>query len=111
MGYVSYKQNKDTFWIYILQTYKNYQHNGIGFALLNCLEYMAYLDNISLIEGIFFPKNEFAKPLYDKCGYKIGQKKSTPTIYKIINKREIENNIVPNISAGNTSTKEIELGF
>ena len=110
MGCINFRQENDKFWIYILQIYEKHQNKGIGYALLNCLEFLAYLKDIKVIQGKFCPRNEFAKPLYDKCGYLMDtEKKSYPIIYKTINKNEIENKILPNIHNGNTAKQETEM--
>lgn len=71
MGFLTYKINRSNVWLNFVGTSKKYQHQGVGTALIKTFEYEIYKKGQRFIEGKYYPKNEFAKPLYDKNGYDI----------------------------------------
>ena len=71
MGFLTYKINSRNVWLNFVGTKKQYQHQGVGTALLKAFEYETYAKGVTYIEGKYFPKNEFAKPMYDKNGYSV----------------------------------------
>ena len=71
MGFLTYKISRGKVWLNYVTTSKKYQHQGVGTALIKTFEYEIYNRGLRFIEGKYFPKNEFAKPMYDKNGYEI----------------------------------------
>ena len=77
LGFINFEIKNNKVWIYKIETNPNFFHQGIGTALLNTMEYIAMLNNISRVEGKYYPTNEYTKPFYEKYGYYIpNQKKS-----------------------------------
>ena len=60
-------------WLNSISTEPEFQHMGVGKALLQLCEYFSSLHNVGLIHGIYLPLNEHAAALYDKNGYDIVQ--------------------------------------
>lgn len=101
MGYATFKLKRqrflDSIWLYKIETNKEYAHKGVGSAVINLLEYFAYQNRAHTVEGKYFPKNEFAKPFYDKFGYSIEKEGYETYIYKTLDFKTIKQNIEPNI--------------
>lgn len=76
-------------WLRKIETYKNYQNQGVGKALIDVLEYFALKRNVCYIEGKFYPENEYAKPFYLKNGYKIYKEDYETFVGKYLDKEEI----------------------
>ena len=85
-------------WLYKIQTYEQYQHQGVGSALLSAMEYFAYIQNISLIEGKYYPDNQFAEPFYEKYGYSIYSEDYFTGVGKRIDFEKFEQETLPNIN-------------
>lgn len=60
-------------WLQYIETKEKYAHSGIATAMIQIVEYFAYKNHVEEIEGKYYPKNEFAKPFYEKNGYDIDQ--------------------------------------
>ena len=77
MGKITFKigrkDRSNETWIYNIDTEPAYQHMGVGSTLLKLCEYMTSCRDIKTIRGRFFPFNEYARPMYEKNGYKIEQ--------------------------------------
>ena len=75
MGYINFKDTsiygKRCFWLYKIDVNENFQHQGVGQALLYAMEYTAIVKRVFKIMGKFYPTNEYAKPFYIKNGYEI----------------------------------------
>ena len=71
MGFLTYKITRGKVWLNYVETKPKYQHQGVGSALIKTFEYEVYGKGLRFVEGKYFPKNEFAKPMYDKNGYEI----------------------------------------
>lgn len=102
MGYATFKlkRNKyqDSIWLYKIETYPKYAHTGVGTATINLLEYFALQNRVQVVEGKFYPENEFAKPFYNKYGYSIDREDYETYIYKTLDYKRIKENIEPNIT-------------
>ena len=62
------------------------------------LEYFALQNRAQVVEGKFYPENEFAKPFYNKYGYSIDKEDYETYIYKTLDYKRIKENIEPNIT-------------
>ena len=102
MGYATFriKRNRyqDSIWLYKIETYPKYAHTGVGTATINLLEYFALQNKAQVVEGKFYPENEFAKPFYNKFGYSIDREDYETYIYKALDYKKIKENIEPNIT-------------
>lgn len=102
MGYATFriKRNRyqDSIWLYKIETYPKYAHTGVGTATINLLEYFALQNRAQVVEGKFYPENEFAKPFYNKFGYSIDREDYETYIYKTLDYTKIKENIEPNIT-------------
>ena len=85
MGEISFviKQNKT--WIYNIYTEKEFQHRGVGQALLDICEFCSALNDVKKIEGLYCPSNAYAYNFYEKNGFIFENKR-----YEIIIKKEID---------------------
>ena len=105
MGYVTFKTKRETrgntIWINKIETYEQFAHRGVGTAVIQLLEYFAYKNNISYMEGKFYPDNEYAKPFYEKLGYTIEKEYYETFVYKLLDFKEIKTQIAPNITKYN----------
>ena len=97
MGKINFKIKDRETWIYSIYTEEKYQHMGIGKALLEICEYLSSLKRVKLIEGKFFPTNEYARPLYEKNGYSINKESYETFITKHINAKETRNRLADKI--------------
>lgn len=77
MGFVNFGFTKiygeRSVWIYKIETYENFQHQGVGQALLWAMEYFACSKRVLKVIGKFYPENKFAKPFYEKNKYLISK--------------------------------------
>lgn len=73
MGYITYKfiPKERLAWLCKIETYENYQHQGVATALLSFFEHEVRSKRYFRIEGKYYPTNDFAKPFYQKMGYSI----------------------------------------
>ncbi len=73
MGYATFSVNKKErkVWLRKIETYSGYQNLGVAKAILDVLEYFTVQNRLCMIEGKFFPDNEFARPFYEKNNYDI----------------------------------------
>lgn len=114
MGYATFKIKNSSFsksiWLYKIETYNRYTHKGVGTAVNNILEYFAYKNKVLFIEGKFYPENKFAKPFYEKYGYKIEKDYYDTLVYKTLNYQWIEKEIAPKIKeyCENTIIQDLE---
>ncbi len=114
MGYLTFKIKHESYaniiWLNKIETYKKFAHQGVGTALIQLLEYFAYKNNINYIEGKFYPDNEYAKPFYEKYGYKIEKEYYETFVSKRLEfdkiKKEIEPNLIKDITKVNQQTIE-----
>ena len=101
LGYLTFKaKSKPYRHIYInkIKNKSSQQRKGIGSALIQALEFIAYVKNIPQIEGKFYPENEYAKPFYEKHGYKIQKEYYEVEILKQLDFEKIKAEIEPKIS-------------
>ena len=85
MGRISFKIEDDETWIYSINAYDEYQHMGVGQALLDACEYISCKNGVRRIRGKYFPSNEYAKPFYEKNDYIITKEYYDTFIVKFIN--------------------------
>ena len=73
MGFATFsiKKKDRSVWLRKIETNPQYQNLGVAKAILDVLEYFAVDNRLCLIEGKFYPDNEFAKPFYKKNNYDI----------------------------------------
>ena len=90
MGFLTYKIMSDGIWVLKLETYEEYQNKGVASALMDLLEYECKKNCKDVIEGKFYPSNQFAKPFYENRGYLIEHETYGQTIFKYIPKNETE---------------------
>jgi len=81
---ISKANRNPSIWIYKIATYKDYQHLGLGKIMLDTVEMFAMQRRINIIEGKFYPDNEYAEPFYIKNGYSIDRDYNTSEIYKYL---------------------------
>ena len=85
MGYLTFKMNAgQKAWIYYVYTNEKFYHQGVGRALLQTFEKIAFENGIRFVEGKFYPENQYARPLYNKTGYKIERDGYETLIYKTL---------------------------
>lgn len=77
-------------WIYKIETYEPFQHRGLGKMMLQTVEQVARQHRIKVVEGKFYPYNEYAEPMYKKNGYMIEYEDITTTIFKYISLEKTE---------------------
>ena len=70
-AYFSVNRKERKLWLRKIETKPKYQNLGIGKALLDTLEYFTIQNRLCVIEGKFYPDNEYARPFYLKNGYDI----------------------------------------
>jgi len=58
-------------WLNLIEVPDECQHRGIGGSLITIFEYICVKMRSYNIEGRYYPKNNYAKPFYDKYGYDI----------------------------------------
>ena len=58
-------------WLQYIETKEQFAHKGVATALINIMEYISYNNRVDKVEGKYYPKNEYAKPFYEKNGYDI----------------------------------------
>ena len=95
MGYVTFKVDSTGFcsrkiWIYKIKTKEQFAHSGVGTALIYALEYFACKNNISYIEGKYYPENNAAVKFYEKYGYIIDREDYEQYINKYIDKTKVQ---------------------
>lgn len=73
MGYANFTIKDDgTVWLYHIKTDEKYYHQGVATVLINAMEYFAVTGyRAKMIEGKFYPENEFAEGFYNKNDYDI----------------------------------------
>lgn len=73
MGFLNFNIKDDNrIWLWKIETKQEFQHQGIGQALLDTMEYFAAThSSAKTVEGKYYPLNEYAKPFYEKNNYKI----------------------------------------
>lgn len=84
MGLLTFNARNGRAWIYNVSTRPQYQNIGVGRTMLVVFESFLSAKKITLIEGKFYPTNEFAKPLYENLGYKIEKDGYETMLYKIV---------------------------
>lgn len=99
MGSATFKiyDSKKTTWLFKIETKKEYQHMGIGQALIDIVEYISCLNHMQRIEGRYFPDNEHAKPFYKKNNYEIYKEGYDSFILKNLDRKHIFTDIEPRI--------------
>ena len=70
-AYFAIIRNERKVWLRKIETKPEYQNLGIGKALLDTLEYFTIQNRLCVIEGKFYPDNEYARPFYLKNNYDI----------------------------------------
>lgn len=85
MGRINFKVDFNKAWIYSIKTFDEYQSRGVGQALLDACEYISCKNGVKCIQGKYYPSNEYAKPFYEKNGYKITKEYYETFIIKYIN--------------------------
>lgn len=58
-------------WLQYIETKEKFAHQGVATAMINIMEYVSYKNHVDRVEGKYYPKNEYAKPFYEKNGYDI----------------------------------------
>lgn len=81
---ISKANRSQSIWIYKIATFDKFQHKGLGKVMLDTIEMFAKDRKINVIEGKFYPDNEYAEPFYIKNGYSIERDYSTSEIYKYL---------------------------
>ena len=73
MGFATFliKKSERKVWLRKIATNPEYQNLGVAKAILDVLEYFTVQHRLCVIEGKFYPDNEFAKPFYQKNNYDI----------------------------------------
>lgn len=73
MGFAvfSVKKQDRKVWLRKISTKPEYQNLGVAKAMLDVLEYFTVQHRLCMIEGKFYPDNEYAKPFYQKNNYDI----------------------------------------
>ena len=95
MGTISFliKRKDHTVWLRKIETNPKYQHQGVGQALLDTLEYFTIQKRLCLIEGKFYPDNEFARPFYLKNNYSIDKDGYDTFVSKYLSHDKIADNL------------------
>lgn len=75
-------------WLEKIFVEEKYRFLGVGQVLLDLMEYISSLKNISFIEGRFYPENTYAEKFYKKNNYSIGYG-TWDFIYKNLNIKKI----------------------
>ena len=84
-GEITFKIYADRTWIYNIHTEEKFQHIGVGQTLLDICEYISAKKRVYIIEGKYFPRNDYAQPFYKKNGYSIDKDDYDLQIYKRLN--------------------------
>lgn len=73
MGFAvfSVKKQDRKVWLRKISTKPEYQNLGVAKAMIDVLEYFTVQHRLCMIEGKFYPDNEYAKPFYQKNNYDI----------------------------------------
>ena len=95
MGSISFliKRKDRLVWLRKIETRPEYQHQGVGQALLDTLEYFTIQKRLCMIEGKFYPDNEFARPFYIKNNYSIDKDGYDTFISKYLSHDKIADNL------------------
>jgi len=104
MGELSFLINNCSAFLYTISTKQEFQHMGVGQALLDVFEYISAKQRCFHIEGQYFPQNIFAKPFYLKNNYYIDQECNASYIYKFLDADLTLARIEPNIIRENELT-------
>lgn len=104
MGYATCLLKEDSLWLYKIETYEKFAHQGVGSALLDIVEFLAMQNRRKTVDGKYYPLNEFAKPFYEKHGYFIPNQKGgwddydeTWHMFKDLDFKKIKSEISRNI--------------
>ena len=91
MGYINFSLNPQLqrTWLWRIETYEPFQHQGIATALLSFMESESISRRYFCVEGKYLPTNEYAKPFYEKLGYDIDYEGYSEFIWKSLYKQEI----------------------
>ena len=81
---ISKANRNPSIWIYKITTFEHYQHRGLGKVMIDTVEMFAKQRRINVIEGKFYPDNEYAEPFYIKNGYSIERDYNSSEIYKYL---------------------------
>ena len=108
-GTATFKKNGNKIWLYKIKTNEEFQHQGIGGAVIDTLELFAMKNNCHYIEGKFFPENEHAKQFYENRGYDIYKDNYETYIYKMLDFEKIKQEIEPSIKNYSVINIEHEL--
>ena len=75
--------NKKRVWLYSIGTSDNYKKFGLGSKLMQTMEYVALKNNVTHIDGYFYPDDEtVASIFYVKNGYKFNYENGSYFLYK-----------------------------
>ncbi|MGN0798080.1 MAG: GNAT family N-acetyltransferase [Christensenellales bacterium] len=90
MGYINFSFNprKHQTWLWKIETYEPYQHQGVATALLSFMESESISNRNFCIEGKFHPSNDYARPFYEKFGYDIDYEDYSEFIWKSLCKQD-----------------------
>lgn len=104
MGHATCILNEDSLWLNKIETYKEYAHQGIGSAIIDIVEYLAMQKRKPMVDGKYYPLNEYAKPFYEKHGWFIPNQKGgwdnydeTWHMFKDLDFKKIKSEISRNI--------------
>lgn len=104
MGIVSFKINENFLWVYKLKTNQNFYRQGVASAILDIVEYIAIKNGVNIIEGKFFPDNNYALPFYEKNGFHVPNQTKTWDdydpywrLYKILDIKTVKEKVANNI--------------
>lgn len=91
MGYIIFKAHEKHSWLYRIETYDEFQNQGVGSALLTTMEYILLTTSPACysIEGKFYPLNSHALPFYKKHGYTIEKDCYEHYVTKFLSKNDL----------------------
>ena len=93
MGFATFavKQKERKVWLRKIQTNPGYENIGVGKAILDVLEYFTIQNRLCIIEGKFYPDNEYARPFYLKNNYDISKEDYDTFVTKYIGHESVSN--------------------
>lgn len=96
MGFVNFQinpKNPNKAWMFKIETYKKYQNQGIGKALLDIMEYILSDSHVFFVEGKYYPENQYAEGFYKTNGYDIEKDGYESYVGKFLYREKILNEI------------------
>ena len=77
------ENDKNRVWLYRISTDDNYKKNGLGTKLIQTMEYIALQNNITHIDGYYYPEDDVVASMF--YGYKFNFENASGHIYKDLN--------------------------